>query len=108
MKPKLKRPPKKQKYRNVITERDGKKFRSKKEAEYYDMLVTAQEGGYVRYFIRQPMFELPGGVRCYFDFLVFYYDRDEQVIDVKGKRTQSYIRNKKLVEAMYPVKIDER
>ena len=105
MKPRMKEP---QKYRNIITERDGKSFRSKKEAEYYDMLVIAQKGGSVRYFIRQPMFELPGGVKCYFDFLVFYHDRDEQVIDVKGRRTQSYIRNKKMVEALYPVVIDER
>lgn len=104
----MKKYPTRNKFRNVITDRDGKKFRSKKEAEYYDILVTAQAGGHVRYFIRQPMFELPGGVKCYFDFLVFYYDRDEQIIDVKGKRTQSYIRNKKMVEALYPVTIDER
>ena len=96
------------KWGNIITERDGMKFHSKKEAKYYDMLKTAHEGGYVSFFLRQCPFHLPGGVKYVADFLVFYSDGTAQVIDVKGKRTPAYKRNKKLVEALYPVEIEER
>jgi len=96
------------KWGNVITERDGMKFHSIKEAAYYDILKTAQAGGYVSFFLRQVPFHLPGNVTYICDFLVFYLDGTAQVIDVKGKRTPAYIKNKKMVEALYPVKIEER
>jgi len=96
------------KWGNVITERDGMKFHSKKEAEYYDILKTAQAGGYVSFFLRQVPFHLPGNVKYICDFLVFYTDGTAQVIDIKGKRTPAYIKNKKMVEALFPVTIEER
>ena len=96
------------KFKNVITERDGMKFHSIKEACYYDVLKTAQAGGYVSFFLRQVPFHLPGNVKYVCDFLVFYSNGTTQVIDVKGKRTKEYIRNKKMVEALYPVIIEER
>ena len=96
------------KWGNVITERDGMKFHSKKEAKYYDMLKILQAGRTVSFFLRQVPFHLPGNVKYVCDFLVFYTDGTAKVIDVKGKRTPAYKRNKKMVEALYPVVIEER
>ena len=98
----------KHKFRNIITERDGIKFRSKKEANYYDQLKLEQKSGWVLFFIRQPKFDLPGGVTYSADFLVFYSDGSAEFVDVKGKRTKDYIRNKKMVECLYPIKIIEK
>ena len=96
------------KFNAKITIRDGHKFSSKKEAEFYDMLVLAKQGGHVLFWNRQPRFDLPGGVKIYADFLVFYADGRAVYYDVKGKRTPQYIRNKKQVEALFPVEIVER
>jgi len=96
------------KFSAQITERDGLKFRSKKEARFYDSLKIAQRGGHVIFFLRQPRFDLPGGVTYSADFQVFYADGDIKFIDVKGMKTKAYLRNKKMVEALYPIKITER
>ncbi len=96
------------KFNALITVRNGIKFRSKKEAAYYDMLCLLKKEGKVIMFLRQPMFDLPGGTKYTADFLIFYDDGTCQVIDVKGHRTPAYIRAKKQVEALYPVKIHER
>lgn len=97
----------KHKFNARPTIKDNIHFKSQKEARYFDILKTAQAGGYVLFFLRQPMFDLPGGVTYKADFLVFYADGTAKVIDVKGKRTKDYIRNKKQVEALYPVQIEE-
>jgi len=97
------------KFNAVITERDGMKFHSKKEAAFYDDLKIAQhKDGWVLFFLRQVPFHLPGNVKYVCDFQVFYKDGSVDFIDVKGKRTAQYIRNKKMVEALYPIKISER
>ena len=96
------------KFNAKITLRDGLKFRSVKEANYYDRLKIEQKSGHVLFFIRQPKFDLPGGVTYSADFLVFYSDGTAEFIDVKGKKTKGYIRNKKIVEALYPIKIIEK
>jgi hypothetical protein len=96
------------KFNNVITERDGLKFRSKKEAEYYDQLKMLQKAGEIIFFLRQPRFDLPGGVTYSADFVVYKTNGEVEFIDTKGHRTKDYIRNKKMVEALYPVKIVER
>ena len=97
------------KFNAVITERDGMKFHSKKEASFYDDLKFAQvKDGPVLFFLRQVPFHLPGNVKYVCDFQVFYKDGSVDFIDVKGKRTAQYIRNKKMVEALYPIKISER
>ena len=96
------------KFGNVITERGGLKFRSKKEAKFYDLLKIAQKGGHVLFFHRQPKFDLPGGVSYSADFQVFYADGTVRYYDVKGFKTKGYKRNKKMVEALYPVVIEER
>ena len=96
------------KFKNVITERDGLKFRSKKEAVFYDSLKVAQQGGHILFFHRQPKFDLPGGISYSADFQVFYSDGSVRYYDVKGFKTKGYLRNKKMVEALYPVEIEER
>lgn len=96
------------KFNAVRTERNGIKFHSKKEAEYYDILCFAQQSDHVLFFIRQPKFDLPGGVTYTADFMVFYTDGRVQVIDVKGYKTKEYIAKKKMVEAIYPIEIEER
>ena len=108
MKPKLKRPPIRHKFKNIITIRDGLKFRSKKEASFYGRLKIQKNMGEVVFFLRQPKFDLPGGVTYSADFQVFYINGVVEFIDVKGKRTKGYIRNKKMVESLYPVEIIEK
>jgi hypothetical protein len=103
---KLKHSFKPQKHHNKPRYVDGIYFKSIKESERYKALKAAMSGP-VLFFIRQPIFDLPGGVTWKADFLVFYKDGTTTVEDTKGQRTDSYVRNKKMVEALYPVTIIE-
>lgn len=95
------------KYNNVRTEKDGMKFDSKKEARYYEQLKSETVAGKVLFFLRQVPFHLAGGVKYVCDFLVFYVDGRCAFIDVKGLKTAMYKVKKRLVEAAYPVTIEE-
>jgi hypothetical protein len=95
------------KYHNVITTVDNIKFRSKREANFYNTLKLLQKKGHVIYFHRQVRFDLPGNTAYYADFQVFNKDKTITYFDVKGKRLPAYIKNKKQVEALYPVEIVE-
>jgi hypothetical protein len=97
----------KHKYHNKPTEVDGFKFQSKKEAKRYEELRDMRELGEVLWFMRQPPFDLPAGVKYRADFLVFWKDGSYTVEDVKGFKTDIYILKKKLVEAAYPFKLIE-
>jgi len=90
------------------TELDGIKFASKKEATFYGGLVLRKKAGDVIFFLRQVPFHLPGGIRYVVDFVTFDKDGSVHFIDAKGFRTREYITKKKLVEAEYPVEIEER
>lgn len=94
------------KFNAIQTIRDGHKFPSKKEAFYYDHLVMAQRVGAVLFFLRQVPFHLPGNIKYTVDFQVFYRNGDIRFIDVKGFQTKDFKRNKKQVEALYPVEIE--
>lgn len=114
------------KYNATITEIDGIKFRSKKEAKRYQELKLLQKAGEVLYFIRQPKFDLPGGVTYTADFLVVWKGSKKKdavwgvinpflefiefneicIEDVKGMKTKEFIMKKKMVESLYPVKIE--
>ena len=96
------------KYHARPTETDGIRFDSKKEAAFYKQLKLRQQGGDVVMFLRQVPFDLPGGVKYRADFMVFFSDGSCSVIDVKGHRTSEYIAKKRMVEATYPVTIEER
>lgn len=95
------------KYNAKRTTRNGLKFPSKKEAKRYDELVLLQKAGEVVFFLRQTSFDFPGGVKYRCDFQIFWADGTITFEDVKGKRTDEFIRNKKQVEALYPIEIIE-
>ncbi len=98
----------KHKYNAIRTELDGIKFDSKKEARRYSELKLLQRSGEVVFFLRQVPFHLPGRVTYRCDFQVFWSDGTVGFEDVKGMRTAQYIAKKKIVEAMYPVQIEEK
>ncbi len=95
------------KFNAVRAERDGYKFDSKKEARYYDYLMLQQQAGFLLFFIRQAPFHLPGGVTYRVDFVEFWRTGEVNFVDVKGYKTESYKAKKKIVEALYPITIEE-
>ena len=86
---------------------DGWNFPSTKEGEYYNELKLKQDAGLVVFFLRQVPIHLPGNVKMVVDFLEFHTDGTCHFVDVKGKRTKQYIDKKKMVEALYPIEIEE-
>lgn len=96
------------KYNSVRTEVNGVKFASKREARYYqDLLLRQNPGGDTLFFLRQVPFHLPGGIIYRVDFQEFHRDGTVHFVDTKGFRTSEYKMKKKLVEANYPIKIEE-
>ena len=89
------------------TELDGIKFSSKREAQYYQELQFAVKSGDLLFFLRQVPLHLPGGVRYCIDFVEFWKNDEVRFVDTKGFRTPMYIAKKKMVEALYPIKILE-
>ena len=89
------------------TELNGVRYASKKEARRAGELDLLKRGGEVVFYHRQPIFDLPGGVTYRPDFQIFWASGHVSYEDVKGVRTKDFIRNKKMVEALYPVKIEE-
>ena len=105
-KPVLPAPAKPSKYHAIIEECDGIKFQSKKEARYYRELKARVFAGEVRYFLRQVPFDI-FGVKYRVDFMEVWTDGSIHFIDVKGFRTETYRIKRKMVEACYPIKIEE-
>ena len=97
----------KHKFNAVKTELDGINFDSKKEARYYTELKLRMKAGEVVFFLRQVPLDLPGKVKYRIDFQEFHSDGTVHFIDVKGKKTDMYIAKKKMVEALYPIEIEE-
>ena len=91
----------------VKTECDGIKFPSKKEAACYEELKQRQKEGEIIFFLRQIPIFLPGGVRYVVDFLTFNADGTVHFVDGKGMQTPVYKAKKKIVEATYPIAIEE-
>ena len=104
----IKTQPKSNKFHNVITEMDSIRFQSKKEARYYAELKARVHLGEVSYFLRQIPILLTGGIRYRVDFIEFWTNGSVHYIDVKGHRTDVYKMKKKLVEAEYPILIEEK
>lgn len=96
----------KHKFHAVRTEREGIKFPSKLEANYYSKLCLLKQSGHICFFLRQVPFDLPGKVRYIADFLIFFNDGTAEFVDVKGKDTPLSIAKRKMVEALYPIKIN--
>lgn len=95
------------KFNAVRTEVDGISFSSKKEATYYSTLRLRQKAGEVLFFLRQVPLHLPGNVRYVVDFQEFHADGTVHFVDVKGLKTEQYKMKKKMVEAVYPIYIEE-
>lgn len=98
----------KHKFNAIKTECDGIKFASKKEAAYYKKLLLRKSAGDVVFFLRQVPIHLPGGVRYVVDFLEFHADETVHFCDVKGMKTEQYKTKKRMVEALYPIQIEEK
>lgn len=92
----------KHKFKAKITEHDGIKFASKREASYYHTLKLLQQAGEVLFFLRQVPIHLPGNVKYVCDFLVFWANGEVTFEEVKGFKTPLYILKKKMVENLYP------
>lgn len=97
----------KSKYKNTRTVVDGIRFASQKEAKRYKDLQLLQAAREVQFFLRQVPIDLPGKVRYFIDFIVFWKDGRISFEDVKGMKTPVYKIKKKQVESLYPIEITE-
>ena len=93
------------KFGAVRCERDGKKFPSKLERRYYDQLKIRQQNGEVLFFLCQVPFDLPGNIKYWCDFEVFFTDGSVEFVDTKGRDTPVSINKRKQVEDLYPIQI---
>lgn len=98
---------KRSKYNSKKTEYNGVRYDSIKEARYAQELDLRVKAGEVVFFLRQVPLHLPGGVTYRVDFQEFHSDGTVHFVDVKGMKTQMYIAKKKMVEATYPIIIEE-
>lgn len=94
------------KFHAVVTECDGIKFSSKKEARYYQALKLRLQAGEVLFFLRQVPIHLPGGVKLVVDFQEFHADGTVHFVDTKGMETESFKAKRRMVEALYPFTIE--
>lgn len=101
------------KYHNVITEVDGIKFQSKKEAEYYGKLKIRKRAGEILDFERQKVYKIfvKGELICKYiaDFVVTFPDGIVVVIDVKSVATRKnpvFRIKQKLMQAVLGIKIE--
>ena len=79
---------KKSKYRANKVSIDGHTFDSQKEADYYCQLKLRLQAKELNGFCLQPTFILAPGLKYKADFIIFYSDRQPEVIDVKGFKTK--------------------
>lgn len=85
---------------------NGDKFPSTLEWKYFKHLQLLQKSGEVVFFLRQVPFHIPGGVKYVVDYQVFYADGSVSFVDVKGFSTETFRIKSKIVEDLYPVKIE--
>ena len=89
------------KYNAKIVERDGFKFKSKKQGNRYDELKLLQKAGEVIMFLFEVPFRMPGTV-YWADSVVWWADGSCTVEDVKGFRTDTYKMKKRMMAVHYP------
>lgn len=100
------------KYGNAITEVDGIRFDSRKEAKYYADLLWLQRTGVIKSIESQPELELQPSyeregkkirpIIYQADFKVTEADGHVYYVDTKGMRTQVYLIKKKMLLYRYP------
>jgi Protein of unknown function (DUF1064) len=101
-----------QKYGATPTVVDGITFRSKREAEVYKLLLTAQQAGYIGEIVLQPRYLLQDAFRDHLGrwhrAIVYVADFETTrvgqrvVIEVKGFATAIWKLKEKLFRAKYP------
>lgn len=97
---------KKSKFKNIRCQSaDGKNFASRLERDYYEQLLLRWKAGDVLWFIRQPRFDLEGGVVYVADFLVVTSARDVEVIDTKGRLLPECANKLKQMKARYGIEV---
>ncbi len=94
------------KYNAVRTEANGRTYDSKKEAEYAANLELKKRAGDVVFWLEQVPLKLPGGVVYRCDFQEFRSDGTVAFVEVKGFENQTWKVKKRLVESLYPIKIE--
>ena len=99
--------PKRPKYGNVKTERDGITFDSKREADRWSELQTLLRAGEIYGVFPQHPFRLPGGIVYIADFVILNKDGTYTVEDVKGVRTPEYKLQRKLMRECLGIEIRE-
>jgi len=99
------------KYRNKITEIDGIKFRSAKEAKYYGKLKMLLGKGDLLDFKMQVKYKLEvNGIKITTytaDFVETWSKSGVKVVDVKGMRLPLYLIKKQLMLAVHGITIKE-
>ena len=113
------------KYHSIKKEVDGIKFASTKEADYYIQLKLRKKAGDIKDFKLQPRFDYciiycqePSVIEygkylhktAFYkaDFAIIHNDGSVEIIDVKGCKTATYKQKKKIIEALYDIKIIEK
>src|SRR5690625_3705765 len=94
------------KYNAKPTMHGGRRYASKAEARYAQMLEARERAGEVVFFLEQVPMRTYGGTRYYVDFVVFEADGTVRFIDVKGVETQVFKLKKREIEAIYPIEIE--
>jgi hypothetical protein len=94
------------KYNAKRTEYGGHTYDSKAEARYAERLdllrMATDKAVRVANVIRQPRWDLPGGIVYKADFEVTYADGRMEWVDVKGFETPVFRLKMKLMKAAYP------
>jgi hypothetical protein len=110
---------KKNKYRNQKVEVDGINFHSRKEANFYSDLLIKKNAKLITDFERQVKYDIRVNdihiAKYFLDFKVINLDGSINYYDVKGKdkvsgkwiTTDVFALKKKLVEAIYGIKIEK-
>lgn len=94
------------KFNAKVTELDGIRFASKREAKAYADLMAEKRAGIILFVLRQVPLHLPGGTRLVIDFIPFYTDGSVRFLDAKGVETDSFKIKKREIEAVYPITIE--
>jgi len=98
--------PRPSKYHAVLTECDGIKFQSKKEARVYRELCARRHAGEIKFFLMQVPFRLAAGYTHRLDFLVIRTDGGIEYVEVKGRDLPMGKMKRKMVEEQYGIRIE--
>ena len=97
--------PKPSKFHAVLTECQGIKFQSKKEAAFYRQLCCRVHAGEIKFFLMQVPFRLSGGYKHLLDFMIIKTDGSIEYVEVKGRDLPMGKMKRKMVEAEYKIVI---